>query len=176
MERIETPRLILRRFTPDDAPRVAQICNDEHIYRSTLSLPHPYPLECAQTWIAAQDALFAQERQYDFAVIEKASGTLCGSVSVSHDQAHRHGELGYWIAHECWNHGYATEAARALIDFCLREKGYHRVYARHFASNPASGRVMQKLGMTREGVQKEHLCKAGRWEDVVLYGLTVPGE
>ena len=168
MKPLQTERLLLRSFTQEDAARVAEICNDENIWRGTLNLPHPYPQKCAEEWIARHEEQLENETQFVFAVTEKDGGVLCGCVSVSHDGENHNGELGYWIAHKKWGRGYAAEAARAALDFCFREKRYHRVYARHYASNPASGRVMQKLGMRREGVQKEHILKDGRYEDAAV--------
>lgn len=167
---IETPRLLLRPFQRSDAAEVSRLCNDREVTKSTLSLPFPYPLAAAESWIAGQPAHFDSGLCYEFAVTDRENGTLYGCVSLSRHAAHKNGELGYWIGQEYWNRGIASEAARALVDWAFAH-GFHRVYARHFASNPASGRVMQKLGMAYEGTQREHMLKDGHYEDIVLYGL-----
>ena len=79
--------------------------------------------------------------------------------------------MGYWIAPDAWNRGYATEAAAALLRYAFEDLGLHRVYARHLRRNPSSGKVMQKLGMTHEGRQREHVRKWEVWEDVEVYGI-----
>jgi len=79
--------------------------------------------------------------------------------------------MGYWIARECWNRGYATEAAAALLAYAFEALGLHRVYARHFPRNPPSGRVMQKLGMVYEGRQREHVLRWDVFEDLDCYGI-----
>lgn len=171
---IKTERLLLRRFTGTDAPEVSRLCDNYNLYKSTLNLPHPYPLESALEWIATHEDSFAAEQMYEFAITDKENGRLYGAVGLSHQQVHRHGEIGYWIGEEYWGQGYATEAAKAVLYFAFREKDIHKVYARFFASNPASGKVMEKIGMTHEGTQKEHILKEGRYEDLLLYGILNP--
>ncbi|MFL5567923.1 MAG: GNAT family N-acetyltransferase, partial [Gemmatimonadaceae bacterium] len=87
---------------------------------------------------------------------------------------HRRAELGYWIALDCWNRGYATEAAERIIDFGFETLGLHRIEARHFVRNPASGRVMQKLGMQQEGVERDWAIKWNCFETLALYSILEP--
>jgi [ribosomal protein S5]-alanine N-acetyltransferase len=70
-----------------------------------------------------------------------------------------------------WGRGYATEAAREAVRYAFADLDLHRVHAAHFRSNPASGRVMQKVGMSYEGTLREHHKKWGEYEDRVEYGL-----
>jgi [ribosomal protein S5]-alanine N-acetyltransferase len=70
-----------------------------------------------------------------------------------------------------WGNGYATEAAIAIVEFAFKDMDYHKVYARHFQSNPSSGRVLEKVGMQKEGILKEHIMKEGKFEDLVHYGI-----
>lgn len=168
---ITTDRLILRMFSLMDAARVAQLCNNEKISVRTLNLPYPYTAENAETWIKWHKASFDEDKRYEFAVTDKLTGELYGCVGLGNDQRFHHGEIGYWFGEEYWGRGYATEAARAVIEFAFTVKHYHRVYAHHFAFNPASGRVMQKAGMTWEGVLKEHVLKNGQYVDLVCYGI-----
>jgi RimJ/RimL family protein N-acetyltransferase len=103
--------------------------------------------------------------------VRRRDATLLGAVGLRFEQAYAWAELGYWIGVRYWNKGYCTEAAQAVIDYAFAERGLNRVHARHFASNPASGRVMAKLGMTREGLLRQHVIKDDRYEDLVCYGL-----
>lgn len=73
-----------------------------------------------------------------------------------------------------WGNGYGTEAAKAMIEFVFKEQNYHRVYARHFKSIPASGKIMKKCGMMYEGTLKDHIYKNDAFEDIVFYGLINP--
>ncbi|CAH0121935.1 MULTISPECIES: GNAT family N-acetyltransferase [unclassified Paenibacillus] len=171
---IVTDRLLLRLFNESDAKNVTILCNNYNVCKSTLSLPYPYPLECALSWIADHEQNFELDRMYEFAITDKNSGQLYGAIGISNHKKDYNGEMGYWIGEEHWGNGYATEAAKAIIEFVFKEKNYHRVYARHFKSNPASGNVMKKCGMTYEGTLKEHVCKEGSFEDMVLYGIINP--
>lgn len=173
---IETDRLLLRPFLPADAAAVMNYCNNYNIYRSTLYLPFPYTLESAEIWIASHEQNFDLDRMYEFAVTDKLSGQLYGAIGITHQQAYRNGEIAYWIGEPHWGKGIGTEAARAVIEFVFEEKNYHRVYARHFKSNPASGAIMQKCGMSYEGTMKDHICKNDTYEDIVWYGIINPAQ
>jgi len=87
---------------------------------------------------------------------------------------HRRAELGYWIAVHNWNRGYATEASKRLIDFAFEVLGLHRIEARHFLRNPASGKVMKKLGMTPEGIERDWAFKWDRFETLAVYSILEP--
>jgi ribosomal-protein-alanine N-acetyltransferase len=75
------------------------------------------------------------------------------------------------VAKEHWNRGYCTEAARTLITYGFSSLGLNRIQAMHFPRNPASGRVMQKLGMTREGQLRQYVCNRGTFEDLMLHSI-----
>lgn len=168
---ITTERLVLRLFQETDAPAVTRMCNNYNLYKSTLNLPYPYSIEDALGWIALHQDNFNADRFYEFAVTDKASGELYGAVALSNNQRFSNGEIAYWIGEEYWGKGYATEAAQAVIDFAFEVKGFHKVFARYFQSNPASGKVMQKMGMKEEGVLIEQVKKEGRFEALVCYGI-----
>ena len=77
------------------------------------------------------------------------------------------GKQGYWLGKDYWNKGYATEAVKAVIGYGFEKLRLNRIYAGHFTKNPASGRVMQKTGMTHEGLGREHILHWGVYEDMV---------
>lgn len=168
---ITTERLILRPFDLSDAQRVYELCNNYNVYKSTLTLPYPYPLDCALSWIPTHEDNFNNNKHYEFAITDKGTSKLYGAIGLTNKQTHRNGELGYWIDEENWGKGYATEAVKAVIEFAFSEKHYHKVYARHFASNLGSGRVMQKSGMVKEGTLLQHIYKENKYEDLTHYGI-----
>ena len=84
---------------------------------------------------------------------------------------HNRAELGYWIGVPYWNHGYATEAASTVLRYAFETMDLHRVYAFHFTTNPASGRVLEKIGMTHEGTRRGHTLKWGEYLDNEAYGI-----
>ena len=173
---IETQRLLFRRFRLSDAKTVAEICNSDEVYKGTLALPHPYTEECAASWIGRHDENFEKNYYYDYAITDKQTGELYGCMGMGLDLNSNMGELGYWVSTLHWNKGIATESAKAMIQFAFEVKKLHKVNARHFTYNPASGRVMAKAGMEKEGVQKKHVWKINRFEDIVLYGIVNPNE
>lgn len=166
-----TRRLVLRPFTLQDAPEVSRLVADRQIAATTLNIPYPYPPGNAEAWIGGHAARFAEGRGANFAVTSKSDGALMGSISLVIFPEHRHAEMGYWLGRQFWGQGFATEAARAVLDYGFETVGLHRIYAQHFGTNPASGRVMQKIGMTYEGRRREHVLKWDRFEDSVQYGI-----
>lgn len=169
---IKTPRLVLRPFVPDDAPALRRLAGATEIAATTLRIPHPYSEEEAQMWIASHPGMFERAQGAVFAVVEAAGHVLCGCAGLGCNAANSSAELGYWIGVPFWNRGYATEAARRVLIFGFAYFRLHRIHASHFGSNPASGRVMEKIGMQYEGCRREHVFKEGRgFEDSVDYGL-----
>ncbi|MHA7584217.1 GNAT family N-acetyltransferase [Paenibacillus vandeheii] len=166
-----TERLLLRLFTKADAETVTGLCNDYNIYKSTLTLPYPYTLDCAMSWIEHHQENFDTDKLYEFAICDRETDALYGAIALSNHQRYDNGELSYWVGQPFWGNGYATEAAKAILDFAFDVKKYHKVYARHFASNPASGQVIQKIGMKKEGVLMDHVKKDDRYEDLIYYGI-----
>lgn len=168
---IETLRLRLRPFAPADAPDVRRLAGVREVAETTARIPHPYPEGAAEAWIATHGAEWTARRQLVLAITPRETGELAGAVGLSLQPEHESGELGYWLGVPYWGHGFATEAAAALVDFAFRRLALHRVQARHFARNRASGRVLLRAGLHREGASPEAMRKDGRFEDLVFYGL-----
>ena len=84
---------------------------------------------------------------------------------------HQRAVVGYWIGCEYWNNGYCTEAAGEIVRFGFEELGLNRIVSSHLTRNPASGRVMQKIGMKYEGCSPQQVRHRGRFEDLERYGL-----
>ena len=147
------------------------MCGDPAIAETTLAIPHPYPDGAAEQWISTHAESFRQGTEVTLAITLKPDRPVIGSVALSVNKNHLRGELGYMVAKEHWNRGFCTEATRAMVDYGFRVLGLNRVQAMHFPRNPASGRVMQKLGMTREGLLRQYVCNRGTYEDSVLYSM-----
>lgn len=173
---ITTNRLILRLFQKSDAEAVVLLCNNYNIYKNTLYLPYPYTIEDALKWIEPHLENYTANKSYEFAITDKDSGEVYGAIALTNNKRFNNGEMAYWIGEEFWGNGFATEAAQAILQFAFDEKQYHKVFARYFKSNQASGRVMQKLGMKQEGILIEHVIKENRYEDLIWYGKINPVE
>ena len=168
---LRTARLLLRPFRTDDAEDVRRLAGDYAVADTTLNVPHPYEPGMAEDWIDSHAPGWEAGELAVYAVTLADSGELIGAISLQVDGEFRRANLGYWIGRPYWNRGYCTEAARALADFGFDTLQLNRVHASHLARNPASGRVMAKIGMRREGVLREHTRKWDRYEDLVICGL-----
>ena len=143
-----TPRLLLRPGFPEDAPALAQAIGDEFIVRNLARAPWPYGVRDAEAYLAEPrdpvlPSLLAFERT-------AAAPKLIGYCGLSRRTSGAV-ELGYWIARSHWCRGFATEAGKALIDIA-RVLGLAQLEASHFIDNPASARVLDKLGFESTGL------------------------
>jgi RimJ/RimL family protein N-acetyltransferase len=145
---LETERLILRAPRLADVKAIAALANDRRIAENTLRIPHPYGLADAEKFVRTINA-GGQEIAY---LITLHDGTVIGAGGI-HDMAEgRTPEIGYWLGAPYRGRGYATEAARALIDHAFTALGYDRLVAGARVSNPASRRVLEKCGFQWTGV------------------------
>ncbi|RAM49289.1 MAG: GNAT family N-acetyltransferase [Hapalosiphonaceae cyanobacterium JJU2] len=168
---VQTQRLILRPFRLADANDVQLLAGAWEIAAMTLNVPHPYEDGMAQEWIQTHPAAFSEGKDANFAIALRDTNALCGAISLGINQKHNHAELGYWIGKPFWGNGYCTEAAKEVLRYGFETLGLHRICAYHFAHNPTSGRVMQKIGMTFEGCRRQHTLKWGEYIDVMEYGI-----
>jgi RimJ/RimL family protein N-acetyltransferase len=168
---LETKRLVLRPFELNDARDVFRICSQKEIAANTRTIPHPYPQEEAAKWISKHQKLWESGKAAVFAICQKLDQRLIGAIGLSINQEDQNAELGYWIDTPFWNNGFCTEAGQAVVRFGLIELSLHKIHAHFMTRNPASGRVMVKIGMKREGLLREHVRKWGVFENIVLYGM-----
>jgi len=165
-----TTRLVLRPMCSADAAGVTAVLGDDEVGRYLLHVPHPYSEVEAAHWISSWERRWAAGRGLALAVVRPRAG-LIGAVTLTIQPDHRRAELGYWLGRGHWGRGLAAEAASALVDWGFRELGLARVYAQYLADNRASGRVLEKLGMLREGVRRGHVRKGRRQLDAHQYGV-----
>jgi RimJ/RimL family protein N-acetyltransferase len=168
---LETQRLVLRPFELADAGDVQRLAGDRAVADTTLTVPHPYGDGMAESWIATHQPKFDAGELSNFAVIRQDSAELIGAIGLVIERRFNRAELGYWIGKAYWGQGYCTEAGRAVVAYGFGTLGLNRIHASYLARNPASGRVMQKLGLLQEGVCRQHVMKWSQYEDVVLTGI-----
>jgi len=166
-----TTRLILRPFTVADAPDVQRLAGDREIASTTLHVPHPYEDGMAEQWIGTHQEQYERGELVNFAIVRRADHALMGAMSLRINPQHAHAELGYWLGTPYWNAGCCTEAAQAVVVYGFEVLGLHRIHASHMTRNPASGRVMQKIGMRYEGCLRQHVNKWEVFEDLAVYGI-----
>lgn len=149
---VRTNRLFLRPGWAEDAPALVEAINDIAIARMLARVPHPYGLEDAKAFLAASQAGDLPS----LLVFRRTAGQprLVGGAALTRngtDDA-RTAQLGYWIARPYWGLGYATEAARGILAIGFDSLRLTDVTACRHLDNPASGRVLEKLGFVPTGV------------------------
>ena len=143
---LETERLVLRAARLGDAKAIAALANDRRIAENTRRIPHPYTVQNAEEFVMG-----AGEAQNELALlIARADGTPIGACGLGF--AGPVPELGYWLGVPYWGKGYATEAARAVIDYAFQELGHAALQAGARVTNPGSRRVLEKCGFQWTGV------------------------
>jgi RimJ/RimL family protein N-acetyltransferase len=143
---MRTERLRLRTLAPRDTARIAALAGDWDVARMTARIPYPYSVELADEWIGGL-------AEGEFVRGIERGGALIGVCGYMPDDSGS-AEIGYWIGKPWWGQGFATEAARALIAHCFAVAGFERVTCGHFVDNPASGKVIAKLGFRFIGIDQ----------------------
>ena len=160
----ETERLILRPFTPADVEAVHGYQSLEVVAR--YQMWEPRTRDQVTTELAKWISQSPDDPSMSYAVTLKETGALIGDVSLMHrDKEARQGEIGYSFNPEFAGHGYATEAAAALLQLGFGELKLHRIFGRCDARNEPSWRVMERIGMRREAHFREHAIFKGDWDE-----------
>ena len=146
---LHTERLILRSFTLEDASDVQRLANDPDMASTTDEIEYPYEDGTAEGWIQGCHEWFEDGERTNLAVTLRSDGTLIGKIGLNFriHLPYKDAELGYWIGKPYWNRGYCTEAAKAVVAYGFREHDIELIYAYYFKRNPASGRMLEKIGM-----------------------------
>ncbi|SEQ18489.1 Protein N-acetyltransferase, RimJ/RimL family [Lentzea xinjiangensis] len=170
---LKTDRLLLRPFRPDDL-------DDFHAYRSRPEF-HRYLYDEAATReecvelldkLAADDELTGEGQRLALAIHLPEAGRVIGGVVLKwRSEAHRQGEIGYSLNPDFQGHGYASEAARKMLELGFDGLGLHRIVAECDPRNEPSWRLMERLGMRREAHLREFEIFKGEWGDLFVYAL-----
>jgi len=164
---LRTARLLLRPFELTDVDDVWAYASDAEVARYR-PLPDPYTRDDAAEFVDRQMRT-NWSRNPEFAIIYGQQ--VVGGISLHVNPEHETGELGYLLGRRWWGQGLATEAARAVVDWGFRRFGLHKAYARAHVDNTRSWHVMERLGMTREGVLRGHWKMRDEHVDLVYYAV-----
>lgn len=150
-----TPRLLLRPGWKEDAPALAQAIGDFAVAGKLARVPWPYRIEDAESFLSAKHGPLP-----NFLIFARthAAPRLIGGIALASNDSGV--ELGYWIVRPYWGLGFATEAGRAVVELADMGLRLPRLVSGHFADNPASGRVLQKLGFEPTGEIATRLCRS----------------
>ena len=166
---LNTKRLLLRSFRLDDAYAVQKLAGNVNVSKMTLNIPYPYKAGMAEEWISSHQENRESKTGISYAIVKLDSNQLIGTMSLVRIDGSE-GELGYWIGQPYWGMGYCTEAARELIRFSFNNLGLDKIVSEHLISNPASGRVMQKIGMHRV-MTTQKLDRDGKMARLKIYEI-----
>jgi len=162
---LETARLRLRPYRETDIAELLPLIGTREVAATTLRIAHPYTEQNARDFLA----LISEAHRLWLAITLRNDGRQIGGIGLTVDEQHKHAELGYWLGVEYWGKGYATEAAGEMLRYGFESLQLHRIFASHFKHNPASGKILKKLGMRYEGCQREHLRK---WDQLLIPSCT----
>lgn len=169
---LTTPRLLLRRFTPDDTPAMWELLQDEEVNTFLPWFPVKTLEEARQHLQERYLSQYSRAQSYHYAVCLRETGQLIGYANVSDTEAR---DLGYGFRKEFWHQGFATEAARAVVEQ-LRRDGVPYITATHDVNNPHSGAVMRKLGMQYQYSYEEQWQPKNILVTFRMYQLNLDGK
>lgn len=167
-KRLETDRLILRRFTIEDAHAMFQNWASEDEVTKFLTWPTHASVEVTKKLLADWVSRYDSPDYYNWGIALKETHELIGNISVVKVQENTQAAvLGYCMGTKWWGCEIMPEAGKAVIKYLFEEVGFNRIAADHDKNNPKSGRVMQKIGMTYEGTLRQAgFCNQGVIDDV----------
>ena len=169
---LETERLLLREMRVEDEADVHEYASDPEVAR--LMIWGPNTREATREFLTRALATQTQwpRPNVGLAIELKSEGRMIGSIELRiSDEPNRTADLGYVLNRSYWGRGYMTESARAVLNVAFNELKLHRVWATCHAQNRASYRVMEQLGMRREGLFLKNAREKGEWRDTYLYAV-----
>jgi ribosomal-protein-alanine N-acetyltransferase len=170
--RLETPHLVLREIAERDVSTMTSLANDVDIAANTLNLPYPYSEADAVAWRVLAQQGFRLGSAFTFAIELKQTQTFVGSIGIQVEKRFDRAEVGYWLSKPYWNQGLMTEALTEVLRFGFEELNLNKIFATHLAHNVASGRVMLKNGMLKDGELVQHIKRDEQYYDLWQYRLT----
>ncbi|HUT36663.1 MAG TPA: GNAT family N-acetyltransferase [Planctomycetota bacterium] len=172
---LETERLTLRELEEGDWEAVHRFTSDPEVVRYMPWGPNTE----AQTRAFIAEAIACRKAQprtyFELAVVRRADAQIIGACNLRiTERANRGAVIGYWFRSDAWGHGYGTETVRGLLALGFGELGLHRIFAHCDPDNGASARVLEKAGLRREGLLREHEWQHGEWRDSILCAILEP--
>jgi [ribosomal protein S5]-alanine N-acetyltransferase len=169
---LETPRLLLRQTELRDAGTFVSELNNYNIARNTARVPCPYHHDDALEFLQFASAL---DSRSCVAAVELKSqpDVLAGVISYEWSEAKHDAELGYWFSERVWGKGFGTEAAFAIVEHAFALNGHTKLVACYHDDNPASGRILSKLGFLRVGAYSNFSKAQGKEVAVTMMQLMI---
>ena len=153
---IKSERLLLNDFKVEEAELVSKLAGDYRVVEMTASIPYPYEPQMAVNWINSHQKQKDENNNYIFAIRLKDTEKLIGCINIGFNERHDRGYVGYWVGYDFWGNGYCTEALKEIIKYGFSFDNVNKIWAEHKTLNIPSGKVMEKAGMSHEGVMRKH--------------------
>lgn len=170
--KFETERLFIRNYKKADLEDFVRVTSQPEIQPTTYGIPVPYTKKYAKKWMRFIRENIRMKQAYEFAVFLKEDLTYIGNVGlINVSRMHNHADISYYIDKDLWNRGLATEAAAQMLNFGFEKLGMYKISGLCMTSNPASRRVMEKLGMKYEGTMRRELLKNGTYYDIYRFSI-----
>ncbi len=169
---IETARLVIREFTEQDWETVHIYGQDPEVCRFVDFGPNTVNESKGFVKMALDCQTQNPRKAFELAVVLKESGLHIGGCAIRiRSDRNRDGDMGYTFRGDMWKKGYATEAAAAIVKFGFEELNLHRIWATTAPDNIASQKVLEKIGMKKEGHLRENMFAKGKWRDSIVYAI-----
>lgn len=169
---IQTQRLVLRPIGVSDCAPIQAAAGRREVADTMVSIPHPFSIQDAVRYVRHRLGQMRRGRGLALCILGRPERDLRGLVELrAIEREHALAELSFWLAPEAWGRGLMGEAVGAMLRLAFQELELNRVYAYHMVRNPASGRVLARLGFRSEGVLRQRVRKWGVFEDVILQAL-----
>lgn len=166
---LHTPRLLLREMRPTDGSSLFEAAACPQI-----NLMHNNEfdkMENVRRYISVLNKEYEDEKYRTLAIADSSVNKLIGLITIDVDKFFPRAEISYWIDKRYRNRGFATEAVRAIIHYGFSNLGLNRIQGMHFTNNPASGRVLEKAGMSFEGILRQYVGLNGTFHDCKMYSI-----
>ncbi len=163
-------KVILRQLKKSDAVSIYHYAKDRAITKWTTHIPYPYPRGAALIFIRRSAQQIKAGKLVNYGITLKGTDEVIGLIGLNKikiDKEMQRAEIGYWLGKPFWGSGIMSEAVKLMLDLAFHNLKLHRVYAGVFQSNPASLRVLKKVGFIQEGLMREVRFRYGKWHTVV---------
>ncbi len=166
---IHLKKSTLRKYKLSDVKALAGLLNNYQVSRWLSSVPFPYRLKDARSWVGKKIREYRQKEPANVVFALEVNGKLAGSIGLHKIVAGHKAEIGYWLSQKHWSRGIITEALAGVVQFGFENLKLHRLYAYVLAGNQGSRKVLERNGFVCEGCLRKNYKKQGRLYDGWLY-------
>ncbi len=162
-----TERLLIREYKKNDIDGFLHVIRQPEIYATTYGIPRNYSRFRGEWWLKTIKENMNRNISYEFAAFLRNTNRYIGNVGlINISFEHNRADISYYIDKDYMNMGYATEAAAEMLRYGFEKYGFNKIQGICMSCNPASRRVMEKIGMKFEGTLRQDMLKDGTYYDI----------